>query len=197
MSNRTEITRADILDNATYEKRRAELRKEVAAAKAKRRVPVGPHATFYFESWDTMHYQIQEMVRAERGGEAQIAEEIAAYNPLVPKGTNLVATVMFEINNEVERHHFLSQLGGVEDHFFMEVAGTKVGARPERDVERTKADGKTSSVHFIHFDLTPEQVAKFKTPGTRVLTGIEHPYYGHVAIMSEETRAELARDLAD
>jgi hypothetical protein len=197
MSNRTEITRSDILDLAVYEQRRPELRKGIAAAKAKRRMPVGPYATFYFESWDTMHYQIQEMVRAERGGEAQIAEELAAYNPLVPKGTDLVATVMFEINDPQERHRFLSQLGGVENNFFMEVAGTKATTRPERDVERTKADGKTSSVHFIHFELTAEQIAKFKTPGTRVLTGIEHPHYGHVAIMSEETRAELARDLSD
>lgn len=195
MSDRTEITRADILDNAEYETRRAEMRKAVAAMKAKRRIAVGPFATFYFECWDTMRYQIQEMVRAERGGEGQISEEIAAYNPLVPKGTDLVATVMFEINDPVQRHDFLSQLGGVEDRFFMEVDGSKVAARPERDVERTKADGKTSSVHFIHFDLTADQIAKFKTPGTRILTGVEHPKYGHVAILNEETRAELARDL--
>jgi hypothetical protein len=196
MSARTDITRADILDNAAYEKRRAEMRREIGVIKAKRRIPVGPYATFYFESWATMHYQIQEMVRAERGGESQIDEEIAAYNPLVPKGTDLVATVMFEINDPEQRHRFLMQITGVENHFFMEVAGIRVAARPERDVERTKSDGKTSSVHFIHFDLPAEAIAKFKTAGTRVLVGVEHAHYGHVAILNEESRAELARDLA-
>ena len=192
---KTEISRSDILDLAAYDKVRAERRKAIGDVKAKRRVPVGPHATFYFESFDTMLYQVQEMLRAERGGDEQLKEELAAYNPMIPKGSDLAATVMFEIADPDVRHRFLSQLGGVEDRFFMEIGGERVEARPERDVERTKADGKTSSVHFIHIELTPAQIAKFKDKA-RVLVGVEHPHYGHVAILSDETRKELASDLA-
>jgi len=196
VSRKTEIVRADILDIAAYDRRRSEVRKEIAAIKAKRRVPVGPYATFYFECYETMHYQIQEMLRAERGGDEQLKEELAAYNPLVPKGADLTATMMFEINDPDERSRVLLQLGGVEDHMFVEVAGDRIVARAERDVERTKASGKTSSVHFVHFDFTPEQIQKFRAPSARVLVGIEHPKYGHVAILSDETRSELARDFA-
>ena len=194
---KTEITRADIVDLATYDKERPARRAEITALKAKRRVPVGPHATVYFESYDTMLYQIQEMLRAERGGDEQLKDELAAYNPMVPKGSELTATVMFEIADAVERDRFLSQLGGVEDHFFMELGGERIAAEPEREVERTKADGKTSSVHFIHIPFTSGQIAAFKAPGARVLVGVEHPRYGHVAILSDETRAELATDFAD
>jgi hypothetical protein len=196
MSKKTEIARADILDLPTYDKQRNERRKAIAEVKARRRVPVGPNATFYFECYETMLYQIQEMLRAERGGDEQLTEELGAYNPLVPKGSDLVATVMFEINDPVERNRFLSQIGNVEKYFLMEVAGEKVAVRPEEDLERTNEAGKTSSIHFLHFDLTPGQIAKFKTPGTRIMVGVDHPHYGHVAIMSEETRAALSEDLA-
>lgn len=196
MSKKTGIDRTDILDLAAYEKVRAERRKQIAVIKQHRRVPVGPHATFHFECLETMLYQIQEMMRAERGGESQLADELAAYNPLVPKGRDLVATIMFEIDDPAERHKFLSQIGNVENYFVMEVAGEKVAVRPEDDLERTNDAGKTSSIHFVHFDLTPAQIAKFKTPGMRVLVGVEHPNYGHVAILSEQTRAALSEDLA-
>ena len=196
MSSKTEITRADILDIDAYNKVRAERRKEIAAVKAHRRVAVGPHATFYFECYETMQYQIQEMLRAERGGEEQLADEIAAYNPLIPKGSDLVATIMFEIDDPAARHHFLSSIGNVEKHFMMEIAGAPVTVRPEEDLERTNDAGKTSSIHFVHFDLTKDQIAKFKTAGTRVTVGVDHPHYGHVAIMSEQTRAALSGDLA-
>ena len=192
---KTEIQRADILELPDYEKVRAERRKQIAAIKAARRIPVGPRATFYFESFDTMLYQIQEMLRAERGGEEQLKDEIAAYNPLIPKGSDLVATIMFEIDDPVARHHFLSQIGNVERHFLMEIAGDAVAVRPEDDLERTNEAGKTSSIHFVHFELTKDQIAKFKTPGTRVMVGVDHPHYGHVAILSEQTRAALSDDL--
>ena len=126
----------------------------------------------------------------------QLKDEITAYNPLIPKGSDLVATIMFEIDDPVARHHFLSQIGNVERHFLMEIAGDAVAVRPEDDLERTNEAGKTSSIHFVHFDLTKEQIAKFKTAGTRVMVGIDHPHYGHVAIMSEQTRAALSDDLA-
>lgn len=193
---KTEIARADILDIDAYNKVRDARRKEIAQIKADRRVPVGPNATFYFECYETMLYQIQEMLRAERGGEEQLKDEIAAYNPLIPKGSDLVATIMFEIDDPVARHNFLSQLSHVEKHFVMEIAGEAVKVRPEEDLERTNEAGKTSSIHFVHFDLTKDQIAKFKTAGTRVMVGVDHPKYGHVAIMSEQTRAALAGDLA-
>jgi hypothetical protein len=196
MSKPTEISRADILELDAYNKVRAERRQEIAAIKADRRVPVGPNATFYFECFDTMLYQIQEMLRAERGGEGQLKDEIAAYNPLIPKGSDLVATIMFEIDDPVARHHFLSKIGNVEHHFLMEIAGEPVTVRPEEDLERTNEAGKASSIHFVHFDLTKDQIAKFKTAGTRVMVGVDHPHYGHVAIMSEQTRAALSEDLA-
>jgi hypothetical protein len=192
---KTEIQRADILELPDYEKIRTERRKQIAAIKAARRISVGPRATFYFECFDTMLYQIQEMLRAERGGEEQLKDEIAAYNPLIPKGSDLVATIMFEIDDPVARHHFLSQIGNVERHFLMEIAGDPVIVRPEEDLERTNEAGKTSSIHFVHFDLTKDQIAKFKTPGTRVTVGVDHPHYGHVAIMPEQTRAALSEDL--
>jgi len=192
---KTVIDRGDLLDLPAYDKVRAERRKQIAEIKRHRRIAVGPHATFHFECYETMLYQIQEMLRAERGGDEQLKEELAAYDPMVPKGSELVATVMFEIEDPVIRDRFLSGLGGVENHIFIEVAGAKVMARPEKDLERTKESGKTSSVHFLHFDLDKDQAAKFKVAGTRVLVGIEHPNYGHVAILNEEARKELASDL--
>lgn len=196
MNKKTSIDRADLLDLAAYDKVRAERRKAIAAVKEHRRIAVGPNATFHFECYETMLYQIQEMLRAERGGEDQLKEELAAYNPLIPKGSDLVATVMFEINDPVERNRFLTQIGDVENHFLMEIAGEKVAVRPEEDLERTNDAGKTSSIHFIHFDLTPAQIAKFKAPGARVMVGLDHPHYGHVAILSDATRAALSEDLA-
>jgi hypothetical protein len=196
MSKKTEIARSDILELDAYNKVREERRAQIGAIKANRRVPVGPNATFYFECFETMLYQIQEMLRAERGGEAQLKDEIAAYNPLIPKGSDLVATIMFEIDDPVARNRFLSQLSHVEQHFVMEIAGDPVTVRPEEDLERTNEAGKTSSIHFVHFDLTPAQVAKFKTAGTRVTVGIDHPKYGHVAILPENVRAALSEDLA-
>lgn len=196
MSRKTEILRSDILDLAAYDKVRAQRRQDIAAIKKPRRLAVGPHATFHFECYETMLYQIQEMLRAERGGEEQLKDELAAYNPLVPKGTDLVATVMFEIDDPVERAKFLTSIGNVEKHFLMEVAGEAVKVRPEEDLERTNEAGKTSSIHFLHFDLTPAQIAKVKIPGTRIMVGVDHPRYGHVAIVNEETRAALAEDLA-
>ena len=196
MSKKTEILRSDILDLAAYEKVRNQRRQEIAAIKRPRRLAVGPRSTFHFECYETMLYQIQEMLRAERGGEEQLKDELAAYNPLVPKGADLVATVMFEIDDPVERARFLTSIGDVDKHFIMDVAGEAVVVRPEEDLERTNEAGKTSSIHFLHFDLTPSQVAKVKTAGTRIMVGVDHPNYGHVAIVSEETRAAFAEDLA-
>ena len=196
MTPRTEITRDDILPMQDYGKERADRRKAMTALKKNRRIDVGPFATFYFESFDTMWHQIHEMLFIERGGEAQIADELAAYNPLIPKGDELVATVMFEIEDEARRKAVLARLGGVEETMSIQFDGEKIVGAPEEDVDRTTAAGKASSVQFVHFHFTPEQIAKFRKPGTRVVVAIEHPAYGHMAVMPEAVQAALAGDFA-
>ncbi|WP_372398104.1 DUF3501 family protein [Azospirillum sp. HJ39] len=196
MTIRTEITRADILPMDRYARERAERRKAVVALKRGRRIAVGPYATFHFESYETMLQQIHEMLHIEKGGEEQIADELGAYNPLVPKGRELVATVMFEIDDPERRQRVLGSLGGVEDRMRIQLDGQSIAGRPEGDLERTNEAGKTSSVHFIHFDFTDAQVEAFRRPGAQVLVGIDHPDYGHLAVMPEAVRAALAADFA-
>lgn len=190
------ITPADILPPAQYAAERKARRTGAMALKRARRVEVGPCCTFYFESYDTMWLQVHEMLHIEKGGAAQIADELAAYNPLIPQGAELVATMMFEIEDPVRRAEVLRKLTNVEEAVFFEVAGNRISAVPDRDIERTAADGKTSSVHFLHFHFGVAEVAAFKTPGARVLLGLEHPNYAHMAILGEETRAALAKDFA-
>jgi hypothetical protein len=190
-----EITRNDILPLPEYEKIRSERRGELVAAKKNRRVSVGPDATFYFENFDTMWWQIHEMLRIEKGGEAQIADELSAYNPLIPQGRDLVATMMFEIEDPARRNTVLAGLTGVEDTVELRIGDDVVRARAEQDVERTKDDGKTSSVHFLHFDLTDDQADRFRDPSVTVTLGINHANYGHMAMLGPDTRAALAEDL--
>ena len=194
---KTEITRADIIPLAEYAKERAARRKALVEVKKHRRVSVGPYATFYFENYDTMWQQIHEMLYIEKGGEEQIEDELRAYNPLIPKGRELVATVMFEIADPVRRGAELGRLGGVEKTVTLRFAGHTVTARPEEDLERTDEDGRTSAVHFLHFRFAPEQIAAFRAPGTEVVLGIGHSHYGHMAVMPEAMRAELAGDFAE
>jgi len=195
VSAKREITRDDIIPIEQYAADRKERRKAISALKRHRRVAVGPWATFYFESYDTMWHQIHEMLYIEKGGEAQIKDELRAYAPLIPKGNELVATVMFEIDEKVTRQRVLGTLGGVEKTMFIEVAGERVASTPEEDVDRTTAAGKASSVQFVHFHFIQAQADAFKTPGARVVVGIEHPSYGHMSLLPEETRAALAADL--
>ena len=194
MSAKHEITRDDILDMETYAANRKERRAELVARKKNRRVDVGPHATAYFESYDTMWHQIQEMLFIERGGEDQIPDELSAYNPLIPNGRELVTTIMFEIDDPVRRKMVLSKTGGIEETVFLKFAGETVTGVPEADLDRTTADGKASSVQFVHFPFTDEQVAKFQAAGTEVTFGFGHPEYGHMAMLPENVRAELAGD---
>ncbi len=193
---KTELSRGDILPLDVYARERRALRQDMMAIKRARRVHVGPIATFYFENYRTMWHQVHEMLLIEKGGEAQIDDELRAYNPLVPKGRELVATVMIEIEDSELRTRRLRELGGIETRMFLEIDGTRIAARPEAEVERTKSDGKTSSVHFVHFDLTPELIEKFRAPGARATLGIDHPRYGHMAILPDETRQALAGDFA-
>jgi hypothetical protein len=194
LAMKKEITREDILPMATYEAERRELRRDLVAKKKFRRQDVGPVCTFYFENYETMWAQVHEMLYIEKGGEEQIADELSAYNPLIPQGRELVATVMFEIDDALRRKTFLAKLGGIEETAFFEIDGERIAGRPEEDVDRTTADGKASSVQFIHFPFTDAQVEKFKTPGTRVVLGFTHPQYAHMTILSEDVRNALAQD---
>jgi hypothetical protein len=189
-----EITRADIVPLDKYTAERRSLRQTVIAVKQRRRLEVGPFATFSFENYQTMWHQVHEMLYIEKGGEAQIADELRAYNPLIPKGRELVATVMFEIDEPVRRDAALRRLGGIEAHIFLSVGGASIRAVAETDVERTKADGKTSSVHFVHFPFTDAQVAGFRTPKAQVIVGFDHPEYSHMAVMPDAVRQALAAD---
>ncbi len=195
MTAKREITRADILDMTDYEKIRKENKQNLIAIKKDRRIPIGPFATFYFENYDTMWAQIHEMLYIERGGEEQITDELAAYNPLIPNGSELVATFMIEIDDPVRRDFTLRQLGYIEDMIYLSVNGEKSQAVPEQDVERTTEDGKTSAIHFLHFPLSDSQKAALASEGAEVLIGIEHDQYGHMARLGEASRAALALDL--
>lgn len=188
------ISPADVMPMAEYAKVRAERRRLIAKAKADRRVAVGPDATFYFESYATMLHQVHEMVFVEKGGAEQIPGEIAAYDPLVPKGANLSATFMIEIEDPARRLAMLNQLGGIEETIALAFAGETVKAVPHDDAERTTEDGKTSSVHFFSFPFTPGQIEKFRKAGTEAVLAIRHPKYAHMAILPEATRAALAKD---
>ncbi len=190
------ITRADILPVERYASERRDLKQRIAAIKAKRRVEVGPFATFYFENYDTMWHQVHEMLYIERGGEAQIVDELEAYNPLIPQGDELVATVMFEIEDPARRDRELIRMGGIEHRVYLDIAGERVSGVADGSRENTSAEGKASAVQFIHFPLSPAQKAKFRAPAARIMCGIDHPNYGHMAVMPEAVRAALAEDLA-
>jgi hypothetical protein len=190
-----EILRDDVMPLAEYTKVRSQKRKDITARKKNRRVDVGPHVTFYFENFDTMWLQVHEMLYIEKGGEEQIADELAAYNPLIPKGRELVATFMIEIDDPVRRKNVLGRLGGVEETAFIMVNGEKILAQPEEDQDRTTAEGKASSVQFVHFPLTDAQTEAAKKEGAQIIVGLGHENYNHMAVLPEAIRAELASDL--
>jgi hypothetical protein len=190
------ITPADILAPAEYDQQRKALKANLIPMKKLRRIEVGPFATFYFENYATMWMQVQEMLRIEKGGEAQIEGELAAYNPLIPQGDELIATLMLEIEDEKRRNATLLMLGGIEETVFLEIGGDVVRATPTEYDDRTTADGKTSSVHWLRFKLTTEQIAHFRSGTERAVLGVSHKNYGHMAVLGSETRDALARDFA-
>lgn len=189
------ITEADILPLADYELIRKEKREENILRKKYRQFAVGPYATVTFESWDSMWLQVQEMLRIEKGGSDQLVDELAAYNPMIPNGSELTATLMFEIDDEVRRRNFLSKLGGVENCISIELDGENIPAVPEMDVDRTNADGKASAVQFLHFPFTEQQRLKWLDGTGQAMLRIDHPNYGHASLIVSEARRELARDL--
>jgi hypothetical protein len=188
------ITPADILPLNEYDFRRASLKQNLLPVKKSRRVEVGPFATFYFENYATMWLQVQEMLRIEKGGAEQLAGELEAYNPLIPQGDELIATLMLEIEDARRRNTVLLTLGGIEETVFMEVGPERIAATPTEYDDRTTPDGKTSSVHWLRFKFTPPEIARFRNE--RVVIGIGHKHYGHMAVLGEGTRAALAKDFA-
>ena len=190
------ITAEDITPIEQFAAQRKDRRVALLPTKRLRRVALGPYCTFYFESFETLLFQVEEMLLVEKGGAEQLVDELAAYNPLVPQGAELVATIMFEIDDPVRRETVLNQLGGVEDDFFIQFGVDKAKGVSEDDVERTREDGKTSSVHFLHFPLTPAQAAVLRDPTVQIMIGCDHPLYAHMAALSPATRAELSKDLA-
>ena len=188
------IEKEDLIQADTYAKNRKQFRKKLLDLKKDRRVSLGPHATFYFENFDTMLAQIQEMMYIEKGGEEQLKDELNAYNPLVPKGEELVATLMFEIDNPILRAEFLGKVGGIEEKVYLQVNNEKIMAIPEKDVDRTSSEGKASSVQFLHFNFNQTQIEKIKNLENEITIGIEHSSYDHIAKLSEDTKSALIKD---
>ena len=189
------ITPDDLLPLDHYIAKRKEYRVEAVALKKNRRMGVGPHVTFYFENYTTMWHQIQEMLYIEKGGDEQIADELSAYNPLIPQGSELVATMMIEIPDEVQRARTLAQLGGIEETITLTMGDHTVNAVPEDDQDRTTEDGKTSSVHFLHFSFDEAAKVAFKDTDTRAILTIDREGYQHMAIVPDTVRAALIKDL--
>ena len=188
------IHKEDIIPLDIYTSQRKELRKKILDFKKNRRIPLGPYATFYFESYETMLAQVQEMLYIEKGGDEQLKDELIAYNPLVPNGKELTATLMFEIDNPVSRATFLGKVGGIEEKVYMKVDGELIKAVPEDDVDRTSAEGKASSVQFIHFKFSEDQINKFKSNSSQVEIGINHDEYFHSTKLNELTIKSLSAD---
>ena len=191
-----EILKEDIMPLDVYTKNRKELRKNIVNFKKDRRIALGPYATFYFESYETMLAQVQEMLYIEKGGDEQLKDELTAYNPLIPNGKELTATLMFEIDNPVSRAAFLGKVGGIEEKVFIKIDGELIKAIPEEDVDRTSAEGKASSVQFIHFKLNDEQIQKFKSDSIDVEIGIDHKEYSHTTKLSTANISSLSADLS-
>lgn len=190
------LTLADIIPPQEYARDRKEWKRKIGVIKRDRRVAVGPYVTFYFESRDTMWLQIQEMIYIEKGGLAQAPDELAAYNPLVPNGAELTATFMIEIDDPIRRQNVLATLGGIEDAAFLRIGGETIRGVPEADQDRTTAEGKASSVQFIHFPFNEAQILAFRSGNGEAILGFTHPHYGHMAVISDVVRTALGKDFA-
>ena len=189
-----EIQKGDIIPLDVYVKQRKLLRKNIVEFKKDRRISLGPYATFYFESYETMLAQVQEMLYIEKGGEEQLKDELTAYNPLIPNGKELIATLMFEIDNPVSRATFLGKVGGIEEKVFMKIDEDIIRAVPEEDVDRTSSEGKASSVQFIHFRFNDQQIEKFKSGQSNIELGIDHEEYSHTTKMNDLNIKSLSLD---
>ncbi len=204
-----EIVFSDILPRERYAAARAAHRREMVKLRRARRLFLGPYASFSFESFATMRYQIQEMLFIENGGEEQFADEAAAYNPLVPQGRNLSATLLLEIDSRAARQKVLPQLAGIARQIYFRISPAPSGGKekvPEKICGRALAtagedeQNRAASVYFLVFDFPPPAIAFFKTPlaesGGEIFLASGHPYYRHETALGEEVRAALAADFA-
>ena len=189
------LTRDDLWSLEEYAGRRAEFRQQVLAHKKLRQVALGPHATLYFEDQLTMHYQVQEMLRVERIFEAaEIEEELEAYNPLIPNGSNWKATFMIEYGDVEERQRALANMGGIEETVWVQVGdGTKAYAIANEDMERTR-DSKAAAVHFMRFELSGQDLAELRQ-GAAVHVGLDHASLANSVTLEATVRAALCKDL--
>ncbi|MFM9968571.1 MAG: DUF3501 family protein [Burkholderiales bacterium] len=192
----TMLTHEDLFSLEKYARERTAFRAKVMAHKDQRRVALGENANLYFEDALTMQYQVQEMLRLERIFEPEkIQEELDAYNPLIPNGSNWKATFMLEYGDEAERKVALAKLVGIDSAVWMQVGALeKIRPIANEDLERNTEE-KTAAVHFLRFELTTEMVAAVKG-GAPIRAGIDHANYQANVQLSETTRASLARDLA-
>ena len=188
------IEAKDIYSREEYKNQRKNLREKMVIRKKNRRVDIGPHITMYFENKDTIIHQINEMVYIENGGDEQVKDEILAYKSLVPNGKELIATVMVEIDNPVKRSDFLKKMGGFEETFNLVVNENKIDGKAELDVDRTTADGKASSVQFVHFQLDELLVKNFRSLNADVRISINHSNYMHSTKLNQEIIKELSYD---
>jgi len=191
---RKQLTKDVLLPLEDFARIRSQKRQEMIAIKKSRRVSVSPEATFFFENFDTLWWQIQEMLYIEKGGEAQVDDELLAYRPLLPRGDELVATFMIEIDDPVRRAAVLGKLGGIEHHLCLRFAGHNLVAVPEGDVNRTAESGKTSAIHFVRWGFTKEQIADFSKPHQDIIIEITHPDFFCKALMAESVRKGLLED---
>ena len=191
------IEKSDILSRDEYKSKRKSLREKMVLRKKFRRVDIGPYVTMYFENKDTIIHQINEMVYIENGGEEQINDEILAYKSLIPDGQELVATVMIEIDNPIKRAEFLSKMGGFEETINIKIHDQEIKGKAELDGDRTTADGKASSVQFVHFEFDEEAVKNIKNNMENVSISISHESYRHSAILNTDTVGELVKDFID
>ena len=189
-----QIEKQDLMPAEAYAESRKKIRKDLVEFKKNRRIALGPYATFYFESFETMLAQIQEMLYIEKGGDEQLKDELIAYNPLVPNGKEFTATLMFEIDNPISRGAFLGKVGGIEKNIFIKIENEVVKALPENDVDRTSAEGKASSVQFIHFKFNDDQINKIKSGNVSIELGIDHKEYEHTTKLTEENIKSLSAD---
>ena len=194
MNQISSINVNDIFTRDVYKTKRKTLREKMVLRKKNRRLDIGPHVTMYFENRDTIIHQINEMVFIENGGQEQIKEEIEAYKSLLPNGNELVATVMVEIDNSIKRAEFLGKMGGFEETFCISVDGKKIYGNAELDMDRTTADGKASSVQFVHFDFDKEDVSNFRSNNFEITISINHDSYKHSTTLNTETVSELSKD---
>jgi hypothetical protein len=189
-----QLTRDDFLSPAEYQPVRRERRRQLSELKRLRQVEIGPYAIIHFENIETVQHQIQEMLYIEKGGDAQLAEELEAYAPLIPQGAELVATVMFEIDDPVRRGIELMHLGGIENHVYIDVGGHSVHSEPDPTRENTNAEGKASAVQFLKFTFAPDLISRFKMPGAQIVVGFDHPNHAYMVTLPDLVRSALAQD---